>query len=98
PRSRRPFRSSRSLSPMTRRLLPAVVLFALTSLAVAQQPMPPDTQAEGARPAGQKAYNDGNLPLARQQFQQVIQKFGNTPHANAARFGLALCFLNAPQQ
>src|SRR5689334_13399159 len=83
---------------MTRRLLPAVALFALTPLAVGQQPMPPDKQAEVALTAGQKAYNDGNLQLAQQQFQQVVQKFGNTPSANAARFGLALCYLNTPQQ
>ena len=83
---------------MTRRLLPAVVLFVLSSLAAAQQPMPPDKQAEVALTAGQKAYNDGNLPLAAQQFQQVIQKFPNTPQVSAARFGLALCLLNSPEQ
>lgn len=81
---------------MTRRL--AVLLVALAAPALAQQPMPPDRQAEVALAAGQRAYNDGNLPAAAQKFQEVVQKFGGTPSANAARYGLALCLINSPEQ
>jgi TolA-binding protein len=82
---------------MTRR---AAVLVALSFVApaFAQSPMPPDKQAEVALTAGQRAYNDGNLQVAAQKFQEVVQKFGNTPSANPARYGLALCLINSPEQ
>ncbi|HVK17150.1 MAG TPA: tetratricopeptide repeat protein [Fimbriiglobus sp.] len=76
----------------------ASLLIALTAPAFAQQPMPPDKQAEVALAAGQRAYNDGQLAAAAQKFQEVVQKFGGTPSANAARYGLALCLINSPEQ
>ncbi len=81
-----------------RGVLALAVALAVLPAATAQPPMPPDKQAEVALAAGQKAYNDGNLPFAAQKFQEVVQKFGNTPSANSARFGLALCLINSPQQ
>src|SRR5690242_7280899 len=81
-----------------RGVLAAALSALLFTVAAAQQPMPPDKQAEVALTAGQKAYNDGNLPFAAQRFQDVLAKFPNTLQANAARFGLALCLINGPQQ
>ncbi len=72
------------------------MLFTVT--ASAQQPMPPERQAEAALAAGQKAYNEGNLSVAAQRFQEVVQKFGSTPSASAARYGLGLVYLNSPEQ
>lgn len=70
----------------------------LAFTANAQAPLPPDKQAEVLLTAARKAYNEGNLPVAGQQFQELITKFGNTPQANAARYGLALVLINSPQQ
>ncbi len=78
----------------------AAAVFGSVVLAVpaaAQAPLPPDKQAEVVLTAARKAYNEGNLPVAGQQFQEVIAKFGNTPQANAARYGLALVLVNSPQ-
>lgn len=75
-----------------------LAIFLTITAASAQQPMPPEKQAEAALTAGQKAYNEGNLPFAAQRFQEVIQKFGNTPSVNAARYGLGLIYLNSPEQ
>ena len=46
--------------------------------------------------AGQKAYNDGNFAVARERFQEAVTKFANTPQASAARYGLALAYVNVP--
>src|SRR5581483_3836717 len=81
-----------------RGVLALAVALAVLPAALAQPPMPPDKQAEVALAAGQRAYNDGNLPVAAQKFQEVVQKFANTPSANPARYGLALCLINSPEQ
>lgn len=73
--------------------LPAVLLLSLTASAQ----VTPDQQAEMAVNAARKAYNDGNLPAAREQFKQVLAKFPNQ-QGTAARYGLALTFINAPEQ
>jgi TolA-binding protein len=72
--------------------------FAILSNAAAQPQMPPDKQAALMLAAGQKAYNDSNLSVATERFQELLRKFANTPSANAARYGLALCLVNSPQQ
>jgi TolA-binding protein len=82
---------------MTRRAAAFLVLL-LAAPAFAQPPMPPDKQAEVALAAGQRAYNDGNLQVAAQKFREVVEKFGNTPSAHPARYGLALCLINSPEQ
>ncbi len=70
----------------------------LSASVFAQQPMLADQQAEVMLTAARKGYAEGNLPFARERFQDVVTKFGNTPQANAARFGLALCLINSPEQ
>jgi cellulose synthase operon protein C len=67
----------------------------LVSLPAAAQ-VSPDQQAEMAINAARKVYNDGNLPAARDQFKQVLAKFPNQ-QGTAARHGLALTFINAPE-
>ena len=78
--------------------------FGLTTLAVAffagiasaQQPMPPEQQAEQALAAGQKAHNAGDFGAAAQRYNEVVQKFANTRFASGARFGLALLQFASP--
>ena len=81
---------------MTRVALFFALALAASPAATAQQALPPDQQAEKAVAAGQKAYNDGNFGVARERFQEVVAKFANTPSANAARYGLAMSYVNAP--
>lgn len=71
-----------------------LILLILPSSALAQ--VSPDQQAEMAINAARKVYNEGNLAAARDQFKQVLAKFPNQ-QGTAARHGLALTFLNAPE-
>lgn len=73
----------------------AIVVLASVALPVFGQ-VSPDQQAEMAINAARKVYNEGNLPAARDQFKQVLAKFPNQ-QGTAARHGLALTFLNAPE-
>jgi cellulose synthase operon protein C len=81
---------------LSRRIVPVLCLL-FGAVANGQQPLPPDQQAEQQLNAARKIYNEGNLPAAQQQFQQILQKFANTPQANGARFGIALCLLNSAE-
>ena len=74
----------------------ALALAFFAGFSPAQQPMPPDQQAEQALTAGQKAYNQGDFGAAAQRFNEVIQKFANTRSASGARFGLAFIQFNSP--
>ena len=74
----------------------ALALAFFAGFSPAQQPMPPDQQAEQALTAGEKAYNQGDFGAAAQRFNEVIQKFANTRSASGARFGLALIQFNSP--
>lgn len=56
---------------------------------LAQQPMPPEQQAEQALTAGQNALKQGDANTAAIKFNEVVQKFGNTRAAIGAKFGLA---------
>ncbi len=78
------------------RTLSVALSLALTAPALAQQALPPEQQAEKAVAAGQKAYTDGNFGVARERFREVVTKFGTTPQAAAARYGLALAYVNVP--
>ncbi|QEL13808.1 tetratricopeptide repeat protein [Limnoglobus roseus] len=80
---------------LPRFLSAASLALLLPAFATAQ--VSPDQQAGMAINAARKAYNEGNLPAAREQFKQVIAKFPNQ-QGTAAKYGLALTFMNAPEQ
>lgn len=72
------------------RLALAIALAAVATPRVdAQPPLPPDVLAERLVEAGRKALLANDRAVAKSRFESVIEKFGNTPAANAARFGLA---------
>ena len=48
--------------------------------------------------SARRAYNEGKYDLATQQFNKYIQTAGSSSAAHQARYGLALCLLEAPQQ
>jgi cellulose synthase operon protein C len=73
--------------PLPRGLL--AVLVAVAPAALAQQPMPPEQQAEQALTAAQNALKQGDANTAAAKFKEVVDKFGNTRAALAAKFGLA---------
>ena len=72
---------------MSRLVLIALVLYAAP--AFAQKPLPPDVLAERLVEAGRKAADAGDAGVAKSRFEEAIRQYGNTPAANAARFGLA---------
>ena len=74
---------------------PCIVLLAALSTAFAQQPMPPEQQAEVLLTAGQKAFNQGDPTTAAAKFNEVVQKFGGTRAALGAKYGLGLLQLTA---
>lgn len=74
--------------PLSRGLLALPVALAAVA-ALAQQPMPPEQQAEQALTAGQNALKAGDTNTAAAKFNEVVQKFGNTKAAVGAKFGLA---------
>jgi len=57
--------------------------------AFAQQPMPPEQQAEQALVAGQAALKANDPNTAAAKFNEILQKWGNTRAAIGAKFGLA---------
>ena len=77
------------------RSLPVALGLFAASVALAQQPMPPEQQAEQALTAGQKALNQGDANTAAAKFNEVLQKFGNTRAALGAKFGLAVLQLQS---
>ncbi len=81
---------------MSRRVASVLAAGLLAGGAFAQQPLPPDVQADRLVEAGRKAYADNNRDAARDRFQEVVSKFANTPAANSARYGLALTLVAAP--
>ena len=66
----------------------ALVLIGLAITAGRSTAADPNEEAETILRAGQTAFADGNLAVAGQKFQQVLDKFGNTRSVNAARYGL----------
>jgi len=76
--------------------------FALAIIAIASPAgltqVPPDQAAEMLLNSARKAYNEQNYPFAAQKFAEYVQKFGGNPNANAARYGLALCFIDGPER
>lgn len=80
---------------MCSRTLAILVVFVILALPVKAQ-VSPEQQAELAISAARKAYNDGNIPAAREQFKQVLAKYPNL-QGTAARHGLGLTYINAPE-
>src|SRR4051812_445536 len=76
-----------------------VGLFALAlSVPPAAAQVPPDQQADMILTSAKKAQADGNFPFAVQRYGEFLQKFGNHPQANQARYQLALAYLDAPER
>ena len=67
----------------------AVPVALVASASFAQQPMPPEQQAEQSLTAGQNALKQGDANTAAAKFNEGVQKFGNTRAAIGAKFGLA---------
>ena len=75
----------------------ALVLFLRTPHLSFAQP-PKDMAAEVLFNSACKAFNDQNYPFATAKFSEFIQKYGNHPQVNAARYGLALCYLDGSER
>jgi TolA-binding protein len=60
--------------------------------------VPADQAADMLLNSARKAYNEQNLPFAATKFSEFLQKFGNHPQASAARYGLALCYVDGPER
>src|SRR3954452_22503660 len=76
-----------------------VGLFALTLFAPSiNAQVPPDQQADMILTSAKKAQADGNFPFAIQRYGEFLQKFGNHPQANQARYQLAVAYLDAPER
>lgn len=72
----------------------ALVLSSMPGLA--QEPSK-DEQAEALLRSAQQAYHRGDLRAGREQFQKIVEQFGNTRWVTAARHGLARTFMDAPK-
>ncbi len=55
-----------------------------------------DQQAEAILNSGRKAYNAGNPQFAADRFTELLNKYGGTKHAQAARFALGLALIDLP--
>lgn len=80
-----------------RRALPGLFALALLASTINAQ-VPPDQQADMILTSAKKAQADGNLPFAIQRYAEFLQKFGNHPQANQARYQLALAYLDSPER
>jgi TolA-binding protein len=72
----------------------ALALFGLTTHAQ----VPPDQQADMILTSARKAHNESNYPFAIQRYAEFLQKFGGHPQANAARYQLALAYIESPER
>jgi tetratricopeptide (TPR) repeat protein len=80
-----------------RRALPGLFAFVLF-VPPADAQVPPDQQADMILTSARKAQADGNFPFAIQRYGEFLQKFGNHPQANQARYQLALAYLDSPER
>ena len=60
--------------------------------------VPADKQADMILTSARKAQTEGNFPFAIQRYTEYLQKFGNQPQANTARYQLALAYLDSPER
>src|SRR2546421_10760065 len=79
-----------------RRALPGLVALSFALPLAAQ--VPPDQQADMLLTSAKKAQADGNFPFAIQRYGEFLQKFGNHPQANQARYQLAAAYLDSPER
>jgi TolA-binding protein len=77
-----------------RRLAALLAIFAATTTLHAQAP----DQAEQIITSARRAYNEKNYPFAAARFTEYLQKFNGQPQTQAARYGLALCYLEGPER
>lgn len=72
-------------------------LVGLTGPATRAQ-VPADQAADMLLNSARKAYNEQSHPFAAAKFTEFLQKFGNHPQANAARYGLGLCYIDGAER
>lgn len=75
-----------------------VCLLGVSIVGSATAQLTPDQQAEMILTSAQKAFNEKNYPFAAGRFREYLGKFPGHKDANAARFGLALSLLEAPEK
>jgi TolA-binding protein len=81
---------------IARRLaLSLTVLLVAAMLSQAQKP--DEKAAEQLLASARKAYTDKRFPEAANQFRDLVTRFAQSKHADAARYGLALALLEAPE-
>jgi TolA-binding protein len=78
-------------------LLALSLALSLSSLVHGQQ-LTPDQQAALLLASARKAYNEKNIPFAVDRFKEYLAKFGNQKDVPAARYGLALAYLELPEK
>lgn len=84
------------MNGIARRLAFALVLLlGAAALSVAQKPE--DKAAEQLLTSARRAYTEKKFPEATNQFRDLLNRFPQSVHADAARYGLALCMLEAPE-
>ncbi len=88
--------ASRSLHPTLR--VGFALLFLVLVPVLLRAQVPADQAADMLLTSARKAYNEKNYPFASARFREFLQKYGNHPEANAARYGLALSLLDAPDK
>ena len=75
-------------------------LCGLGSLAEAQQQttLKPEELAAQIINAANKAYNEKQFPFATERYREYLKTYSNQKDVTLARYGLALCLLEAPQK
>lgn len=83
---------------VVRRVLVVSGLLLAGQEVLAQAPNMADMAADMLLNAARKAHNEKQFPFAADRYREFLQKYGNHPNAIAARHGLALCLLDAPER
>ena len=76
------------------------LLLTLAGSATAQPatPLKPEEMAVQVLNAANRAYNEKQFAPATERYREYLKTFGNQKDVNFARYGLALCLLEAPQK
>jgi TolA-binding protein len=77
-----------------RRLTALLVLLLAADLLPAQAPDVAEQLIVGAN----RAFNEKNYPFAAARYAEYLQKFNGQPKTQAARYGLAMCYLEGPER